>query len=426
MSELPNLSRHPFAPEVLVDPWDFYAEVHATAPVFQVPGTPITYVASYDALVDALGRVEDFSNDFGAALAGSRAGDPEVKAILDEGWPAVDTLLTADPPVHTRFRKLVNLAFSMKRVEALEGKIRAIAVRLLEAMLDKAERGGEGGVPVDFVAEFAIPLPVSVIASEIGMETSTDIATVKRWSDAFADRLGQMIPRERELECAREVVEYQRHAKTLIDARRANPTDDLLNDLVHASVDGENPLTDAEIMSILQQLMVAGNETTTSTLAGGLLKLIENPGELAKVRADRSLIPNMVEEMLRLESPTSGLFRIVRRDTEVGGVPVKAGTMLMARFAAANRDPTRYPDPDRFDVTRANARSHLAFGRGIHMCVGNMLSRKELVVAFEEILDRVESFALAPGARPVVRPNMFLRGISELPVMLRRRERVAA
>jgi cytochrome P450 len=402
---------HPFAPEVLANPWAFYAEVHKGPPVFQVPGTPITYVAGYDALVEALGRVEDFSNDFGQILSGARAADPEVKAILDTGWPAVDTLLTADPPVHTRFRKLVNLAFSMKRVDALEDRIRGIAVRLIEGML--ARRG-----PVDFVADFAIPLPVAVIASEIGMDASTDVATVKRWSDAFADRLGQMIPRERELECAREVVEFQRHSKVLIDARRASPTDDLLNDLVHASVDGETPLTDAEIMSILQQLMVAGNETTTSTLAGGLLMLIQNPQEAARVRADRTLIPNMVEEMLRLESPTSGLWRVVKRDTELAGVPIKGGTMLMARFAAANRDPARFPEPDRFMPERKNARAHLAFGRGIHMCVGNMLSRKELAVAFEELFARVADFALAPGAVPAWKPNMLLRGLSTLSVVL--------
>ncbi|MCS6987155.1 MAG: cytochrome P450 [Sphingomonadaceae bacterium] len=417
-----KLSRHPFAPEVLSEPWDFYAEVHRTAPVFRVPGTPITYVAGYDELVDVLGRVEDFSNDFGGILSGRRAQDPEVKAILDTGWPAVDTLLTADPPVHTRFRKLVNLAFSMKRVDAIEHRIREITVRLIEDMLARADRGEV----VDFVADFAIPLPVAVIAGEIGMDSTTDVATVKRWSDAFADRLGQMISREREIECAREVVEFQHHAKTLIDARRAQPTDDLLNDLVYASVDGEKPLDDAEIMSILQQLMVAGNETTTSTLAGGLLLLIQNPDQLAKVRADRRLIPNMVEEMLRLESPTSGLWRVVKRDTTVGGVEVKAGTMLMARFAAANRDPRRFPDPDRFDVARPNARTHLAFGRGIHMCVGNMLSRRELVVAFEELLDRVAEFALAPGARLEWKPNMLLRGLSALPVVLKRAVKAAA
>jgi len=402
---------NPFAPEVLSSPWEAYARMHQGAPVFAVPGTPITYVAGYDALVEALGRVEDFSNDFGGILSGARATHPEVKAILDTGWPAVDTLLTADPPVHTRFRKLVNLAFSMKRVDAIEERIRGICVRLIEAMLAKAG-------PVDFVADFAIPLPVGVIAAEIGMESSTDIATVKRWSDAFADRLGQMIPHERELECAREVVEYQHHAKALIDARRAQPTDDLLSDLVHASVDGETPLSDAEIMSILQQLMVAGNETTTSTLAGGLLLLIENPGAEAQVRADPSLIPNMVEEMLRLESPTSGLWRVVKRDTELAGVPVKAGTMLMARFAAANRDPTKFPEPDRFLPDRKTARTHLAFGRGIHMCVGNMLSRRELAVAFQELFARVARFELAPGFVPSWKPNMLLRGLSRLDVVL--------
>lgn len=412
-----TLPGNPFAPEVLSDPWAFYAEVHRAGPAFAVPGTPITYVAGYDAVAEALSRVEDFSNDFGQILAGARSRDPEVTAILDTGWPAVDTLLTADPPVHTRFRKLVNLAFSMKRVDAIEGRIRAIVHRLVESMI--AKQGA--GATVDFVADFAIPLPVAVIAAEIGMDQSTDIATVKRWSDAFADRLGQMIDKARELDCAREVVEFQHHAKRLIDARRAQPTDDLLNDLVHASIDGETPLEDAEIMSILQQLMVAGNETTTSTLAGGLLLLIQNPEAMAEVRANRGLIPNMVEEMLRLESPTSGLWRVVKRDTEIAGVPVKAGTMLMVRFAAANRDPAKYPEPDRFRPDRPNARTHLAFGRGIHMCVGNMLSRRELTVAFEILLDRLEDVALAPDAKLVWKPNMLLRGLSALPIRFRAR-----
>ncbi len=407
------VSQNPFAPEVLSDPWDFYASVHARAPVFAIPGTPITYVAGYDAVSDALGRVEDFSNDFGAILAGARSADPEVTAILDTGWPAVDTLLTADPPRHTRFRKLVNLAFSMQRVNAIEGKIRAIAVRLIEAMLAKGE--------ADFVTDFAIPLPVAVITSEIGMDATTDLATVKRWSDAFADRLGQMIDKPREMECAHEVVAFQRHAKTLIDARRAQPTDDLLSDLVNARVAGEEPLSDAEIMSILQQLMVAGNETTTSTLAGGLLRLIEQPQAWAAVEADRTLIPNMVEEMLRMESPTSGLWRVVKRDSEVAGVPVKAGTMLMLRYAAANRDPARFPEPDHFQPDRKNARTHLAFGKGIHMCVGNMLSRKELAVAFQEILDRMEGVTLQPDAKLVWPPNMLLRGLVTLPIRFRAR-----
>jgi cytochrome P450 len=408
----PTPPGNPFAPEVLSDPWAFYAACHGLAPAFQLPGTPITYVTGYDAVVDALGRVEEFSNAFGTDLAGARSQDPEVTAILETGWPAVDTMLTADPPVHTRYRKLVNLAFSMKKVDALEDRMRGIVTDLIDAMQVKAARGEA----VDFVTDFAIPLPVAVIASEIGMQSSTDVTMVKRWSDAFADRLGQMIPRERELECAREVVDFQRHSKTLIDARRATPTDDLLSDLVHASVDGESPLDDAEIMSVLQQLMVAGNETTTSTLAGGLLMLMENPAALQQVRADPSLIPNMVEEMLRLEAPTSGMWRVVKKDATVGGVEAKAGTMLMVRYAAANRDPAKFENPDAFQPDRKNARTHLSFGRGIHMCVGNMLSRKELAVAFQELLARLDNFALVPGAELVWKPNMLLRGLSNLPI----------
>ncbi len=399
-----------FEPQVLENPFPYYQAAIATRPVMVLPGTNITLVTSYDLLAEATGRVEAFSNDFGAVLAGMRSADPDVEGELAKGWPQRDTLLTADPPVHTRFRKLVNLAFSMKRVDAIEADIRGIVERLIAAFPADGR--------IDFVHDFAVPLPVAVIASQIGI--ADDVATVKRWSDAFADRLGGMISKERELVCAREVVEFQHAMKVQIDARRAAPSNDLLSDLVHAEIEGERPLDDAELMSILQQLMVAGNETTTSTLAGGVLLLIENPAEEARVRADRSLIPNMVEEMLRLESPTAGLWRVVKQDAELGGVNVPGGSMMMLRFAAANRDPARFEDPDRFDVTRKNARSHLAFGRGIHMCVGNMLSRKELAVAFEVLLERIASFTLAPDADLAHVPNMLLRGLRRLDIIVER------
>lgn len=403
---------NPLSAEVLADPFAVYQELLKTQPVFPVPGTNITLVLSYALVAEATGRVEDFSNDFQGLLSGMRAQDPEVKAILDQGWPQVDTLLTADPPVHTRFRKLVNLAFSMKRVDALESHIREIVVNLIEGFADRGE--------CEFVRDFAMPLPVQLITEQIGIDR-TDFATVKRWSDAFVDRLGGMSTKERELETAREVVEFQRAMKANIDERRASPRDDLLSDLVNARVDDERPLDDAELLSILQQLMVAGNETTTSTLAGGLVQLIRNPDQLAKLQADPSLIPNAVEEMLRTESPTAGLWRLVKRDTELGGAPLKAGTMLMLRFAAANRDPERYESPDRFDVERKNARTHLAFGRGIHMCIGNMLSRKEVTVAFQELIARLDGFEIADESALVYPPNMLLRGLTALPIRFRRR-----
>lgn len=399
-----------FQPEVLEDPFAYYQAAIARRPVMTLPGSNIVLVSSYDLLSEATARITEFSNDFGAILAGARSADPDVTAVLDNGWPQRDTLLTADPPVHTRFRKLVNLAFSMKRVDAIEADIRAIA----EGLVDAFPADG----CIDFVRDFAVPLPVAVIASQIGI--AGDVATVKRWSDAFADRLGGMISRERELECAHQVVEFQHAIKRRIDERRAAPADDLLSDLVHARVEGEAALDDAELLSIVQQLMVAGNETTTSTLAGGLLLLIQNPGQQAKVRADPGLVGNMVEEMLRMESPTAGLWRVVKRDAMLGGVEIKAGSMMMLRFAAANRDPARFVDPDAFDVTRKAARSHLAFGRGIHMCVGNMLSRKELAVAFDVLLHRIAGFALAPDADLGHVPNMLLRGLRRLDITVDR------
>jgi cytochrome P450 len=398
--------------EVMQNPFPFYQWAHANAPVIEMPGTGMKIIMNYAMCAEATGRVEEFSNNFTAVLSGAMSQDPEVSAILEKGWPQIDTLLTADPPVHTRFRKLVNLAFSMPRVNALEVGIRAKINALIDGFIDKGE--------CEFVSEFCVPLPVQVICEQLGFDLSEQ-ANVKRWSDAFADRLGHMISKERELECAREVVEFQHAVKIKIDARRGSLTDDLLSDIVNARIDGEQPLEDAEILSIAQQLMVAGNETTTHAVAGGLVHLINSPREVEKLRADPKLFGNMVEEVLRLDTPTAGMWRVVTRDAMLGGHEFKGGSMVMLRYAAANRDPAKYPDPDKFDVERSNARTHLAFGKGIHMCVGNMLSRKEMTVAFETLVARLDDIRLQDGAVLQVAPNMLLRGYTAVPISFRKR-----
>lgn len=400
-----------FDPHVLEEPFDWYQQALARGPITSAGGGAVHLVLSHKLVSEAAGRPADFSSDFGAMMRGARIDDPEIAAIEVDGWPQVDTMLTADPPVHTRFRKLVNLAFSMPRVNAMEEEIREIVDGLLDRL--------DGRDVVELVHDFAVPLPVTVIARQIGMDEG-DVDDVKRWSDAFADRLGGMADRAREIECARLIVEFQQAVKRRIDARRdGHGPDDLLGAIVNAQVDGERPLDDAEILSVVQQLMVAGNETTTSMIAGGLLLLMQNPDQMDKVRANPALIPNMVEEMLRLLSPTAGLWRVAAHDTELGGTPIAKGQMLMLRFAAANRDPAYFPEPDRFDVERKNARSHLAFGRGIHMCVGNMLSRKELAVAFERLLARYDRFTLPKGGNDFRHaPNRLLRGLIKLNVTL--------
>jgi len=404
-----------FAPETLIDPFDYYRAVHeADIAIEHLEGMNTWVVYSYDLCSEAAAKPEVFSNDFTALMG--READEDIQAILADGWPDLPTLLTADHPVHTRNRKLVNLAFSAPRVNAIEAEMRTKSVELIEAFADKGE--------CEFVEEFGVPLPVAMIAGQIGLDD--DPARVKRWSDAAVDRFSQMVDHQRKLECARSLVEFQHYIKGLIDDRRSNGGNDLLTDLVEARVEGETPLIDPEIMSLMQQFMVAGNETTTSTLAGGLLQLIRNPEQMAKAKAaaggrDPKLLGNLVEEALRYETPTAGMWRIVKANTELGGVSIPAGAVLQLRYAAANRDPKKFPDPDRFDIERTNARTHLSFGKGPHMCVGNMLSRKEMVVAFDELLERLDNFAVTDENAIRILPNILLRGVTHLPITFTRK-----
>lgn len=403
-----------FAPETLIDPFDHYRAMHAAGIAIEhLDGMNTWVVYSYDLCSEAAGKPEVFSNDFTALMG--READEDIQAILAEGWPDLPTLLTADAPVHTRNRKLVNLAFSAPRVNAIEADMRQKSIDLIEAFADRGQ--------CEFVEEFGVPLPVAMIAGQIGLDDNPK--QVKMWSDAAVDRFSQMVDHNRKLECARSLVEFQHYMKGLIDDRRANGGNDLLTDLVEARVEGETPLSDPEIMSLMQQFMVAGNETTTSTLAGGLLQLIRNPDQMARAKAaaggrDPKVIGNLVEEALRYETPTAGMWRIVKADTELGGVAIPAGAVVQLRYAAANRDPSRFPDPDRFDIDRTNARTHLSFGKGPHMCVGNMLSRKEMLVAFDELLERLDNFAVADESEIRILPNILLRGVTHLPITFTR------
>lgn len=404
-----------FAPETLLDPFDYYRAMHEAGIEIEFLEGMNTYVVySYDLCSEAATKPEIFSNDFTSLMG--REQDEEIQAILAEGWPDLPTLLTADHPVHTRNRKLVNLAFSAPRVNAIEADMRQKSIELIEAFADRGE--------CEFVEEFGVPLPVAMIAGQIGLDD--DPKRVKRWSDAAVDRFSQMVDHQRKLECARSLVEFQHYMKGLIDDRRANGGNDLLTDLVEARVEGETPLSDPEIMSLMQQFMVAGNETTTSTLAGGLLQLIRNPDQMAKAKAaaggrDPKLLGNLVEEALRYETPTAGMWRIVKQDTELGGMKIPNGAVVQLRYAAANRDPKKFADPDKFDIERTNARTHLAFGKGPHMCVGNMLSRKEMLVAFDELLERLDNFAVADENAIRILPNILLRGVTHLPITFTRK-----
>ena len=366
-------------------------------------------VSGYALCVEALRNPDSFSSRFGAAMAGGMGGKRRAE-IPESPIPVTDTLLTNDPPSHTRFRKLVNKAFSPGRVQKMDAYVVETASNLIDAF---AERD-----TLDVVESLAVPLPLTVIADQLGVPRS-DMADFKKWSDASVAPLGGMISEDQQIECARLVVQLQKYLAERCEERKAQPRDDLLSGLVHASVDGETPLTTAEVVSVAQQFLVAGNETSTNLIAASLMYLLQSPDQLEKLRERRDLIPNAVEETLRCETPVQGMWRVTTRDLELAGEKLPKGSFVMLRYAAANRDSAVFTNPERFDIERENAREHLSFGLGIHFCLGAALGRKEASVALSLMLDRFPTLRLAPGNDFAHHPSMLLRGLKRLDIELR-------
>ncbi|NJM71540.1 MAG: cytochrome P450 [Scytonema sp. RU_4_4] len=430
-----------FDPEVIECPYEFYKLAREQAPVMELPGSmpkaKLFLVTRYDLVIEILKNAELFSSNFSSLLAGKEEQDEELQKIHAQGWPQVNTLLTADPPEHERFRTLVNKAFTTSRVKKMQDYIKLVVDELIDNFINKGE--------CEFISEFAVPLPVKVIAAQLGVPQE-DVPKFKKWSDSFIARLGHMLSKEQEIECARDVVAFQHYFNNIIEQRRQEPKDDIITDLVQAEIAGERSsvyaqpsfawfpeesseeirstsgvgraprsLDTAELLNILQQLLVAGNETITSAIAGGMLFLIQNPEQISLVQEEPSKLENLVEEILRMESPTAGMWRIVQQDTELKGVELPAGSLVMVRFDSANRDPAKFEDGERFNVCRQNAENHLAFGHGIHFCVGAMLARKEMQIAYERLLLRLKNIRLAEGKNDLKHfPNVLMRGLKHL------------
>jgi cytochrome P450 len=391
-----------FDEEVLECPFEFYKLAQKEAPIYNLPGTNIFLVTRYADIRVMLKDTATFSSNFAHLLTGPTESS-EVKALYEGAVEPANTLLTLDPPRHRVYRSLVNKVFSAKRVEQMHDYIEQITDELIDGIIDKGE--------CEFIADFASPLPLMVIADQLGIDREL-LPKFKIWSDALAARLGQMSTPEEQVDIARAVMEYQVYILGVIEARRKEPRDDMISDLANNEIDDGRKLNDAEVMSIVQQFLVAGNETTTSSLAGGLLSLIQDPQQMTMVRSDPDKLKNLVEEVLRTETPSAGLWRVVTCDTQFNGVQLPAESLVMLRYHAANRDAEVFDEPDQFDICRANADDHLAFGQGTHFCPGAMLARKEMSVAFRRLFARLDNIQLAAGKNDLTHwPNMVLRGL---------------
>jgi cytochrome P450 len=388
------------------NPFPLFGQRLASGPVHDVTladGHRAFLVVGYDAAREALNH-PDLSKDMLAALA--RDG-----AVVAEGLPGPDFarhMLSVDPPDHTRLRRLAAGAFRRLRLRALEPRIR----ELVDALLDELETGED---PADLVAHFARPLPFAVIGELLGV-TRGDQQSLSAWFDALFTPYSGSEPPATAVAASDKIVAY---LKELVDQRWAVPTEDLVGDLVRACRD--DVLTRQELLSTLFQLIVAGHDTTTSLLGNGLAVLLQHPKQRDALASDPALVPRAVEEMLRYDAPVHhATFRYASRDITLAGVPVPAGVQVLVNLAAAGRDPARNADPDSFDVRRERG-SHLAFGHGVHHCLGAPLARLEAEIAFTALLQRFPRMRLAvpPDAlRWGHGDGLVLRGLTSLPVWL--------
>jgi cytochrome P450 len=394
-----------FDEEVLECPFEFYKLARRDAPVYQLPGTQIFLVTRHADIRVMLKDTATFSSNYAHLLSGV-SEPPEVKELYKDAVAPANTLLTQDPPRHKVYRSLVNKVFSAKRVEQMHDYIEEIADSLIDDFIDRGE--------CEFIMDFASPLPMLVIADQLGIDREL-LPRFKVWSDALAAQLGQMCSKEEMIENAKAIMEYQKYILGVVEARRQEAADDMISDLVNTEIDDGRKLNTPEVMSIIQQFLVAGNETTTSSLAGGLLSLIQDPEQMQALLDDPGKLENAVEEVLRTETPSAGLWRIVTRDVDFNGSHIPEGSMVMLRYHAANRDEQVFDDAETFDICRANADDHIAFGQGTHFCPGAMLARKEMMVGFSKLFARLTNIRLAEGKNDLTHwPNKVLRGLKEL------------
>lgn len=396
-----------FRPEILSEPHDFLKELRETAPVARIAdqsGREILLVTSYELIEDASRRADEFSSQMGHLLMGE-GHNQEVSALLAQDPIPPALLLISDDPAHKRYRALVNAVFSMGRIANMSGIVERIVDDLIDAFIERGE--------CDFVNEFAVLLPTYVIADILGLPREK-YGLVRQWSDSVIRIVSRMATPAQELAAAQEVLAFRRYILNTIRERRAAPADDLISYLINVRIDGFEPLTDAEIAPLAFEIAVAGNETTRNMLMSGIVRLINDPVQLDQIKQDPALIGNAIEELLRYEAPASAMWRIATRDTELGGVSIPKGAQIMLRFDAGNRDEAKFADPDKFDIHRRNARMHQSFGgANIHRCLGQMLSRKEMSIAFPRLFARLQNLQIMqPGSDTAYWPGLMHRGIS--------------
>ena len=383
-----------FSDDTRRNPFPAYDLMRANAPVFHLEPFDFWMIFDFDGVKRTLMDHDAFSSDLSHVPGSGNPGE----------W-----FIFFDPPRHSKLRALISKAFTPRVVADLEPRIREMSRQLLDQAIERGE--------MDLAGEFSVPLPMQVIAELLGVPAA-EWPRYKRWSDVIL-RLANTVSKDEE--AARTVAEYAAvtaemrvFLPELIAQRRAARQGDLLTRLVEAEVDGER-LSEGEILGFVQLLLVAGQETTANLLNNAVLCFIENPDQLARLRAAPELLPSAIEEVLRYRSPVQWMPRATRREVAMNGQTIPAGKLVMPLIGSANRDPKQFNEPGRFDITR-DPNPHIAFGHGIHSCLGAPLARLEARIALTEFLARVDRFELASEEPWEPRKAMHVHGPSRLPI----------
>jgi cytochrome P450 len=412
------LDLHPFAPEVIEDPYRWYELLRRTGPVARLRNPDLYVVTGYAEIVTALRNPEVFSSTVGyrAMATGHLRPGQDTSNMFGVDVNSMRMLISTDPPEHTRIRRLQSRAFTPRAIADLEPRLHEVCDELIADLLANGASGN-----ADLVRDLASPFPLTVIAELLDVPAERR-ADFRRWSDALAGGLSGDVD---VTELANVGLELFSFMSDVVQRRQADPGNDLISRLLVTTADDEDddPLSFEEITLIAIMLLAAGNETTTNLLGNAFNAFATHPGEAERVWSDPSLVPNAIEEVLRRDSPVQCLLRGTTEPISLGGTDLPVDSIVLLSFAAANRDPAKFPDPDRFDVTRGAA-DHLAFGHGIHFCLGASLARNEARIALETLIATGTEIGVAPDA--VRTTNLFLRGYTSFPFVSRACERIRA
>ena len=409
-------------PTIRNDPFPFYRAMREQRPVYHDPGLDVYLVTRHDDAVAVLRDDVNFSLEHGYQDRYANGHVEEFAAIMEREGGGFIRDLAVDPPRHTRLRRLTERAFTAHRVKSFEPRLRRIVVDLV----DRLAQQGHG----DGMADIGAPLTAQIICEQLGFDyAEVGVQRIARWTTAVIAQIGRMQTRDEMVRNARTMCDLQNFIIAQVEARRAEPREDMISDLVHARVDDADGsaevLSYEEAIATVRAFLIAGNDTTAAAIANMMLVLATEPGLTERLYPqvdDERAMTRFVEELIRLHPPVHGLFRTALNDIDIGGTTIPAMAQVCVMYASANYDEARFPEPEHFDMQRPNAAASLTFGAGIHRCIGIALARAEIKVAAQEIIRRLTDIRLqVPPEELTYLPTLATHTLERLPLSFRAR-----